>query len=443
MTNKCSQAYQEVLSTGRLNSDNYTLADFYDMDGDDIFAKTIPFTKYHTDYSEKGYNSYRRPLLSECDNRVFINDPFTGEIKKMIMMASNNYLGLTAHPKLIEAGINAYKKYGAGPGSVPLFAGTFDITRKLELKLAELKGCEDAIVFTSGYSANVGAITALLRPTDVVILDKLDHASIIDGCKLSGASIEVFRHQDMNKLIKCLGVSKKKYRNILIIVDGVYSMNGDICLLPEIKEIANNYGAKVMVDDAHATGVIGKQGRGTADYYDMEGNADLVVGTLSKAIGTSGGFIASSKEVIEYIRFYARSFFFSTALPPYICASALAALEIIENEPERREQLHRNVKYLYDRLSSIGINVSPPGTGMLSLSVGQDLTLRKMSRRIHELGLFINPVPFPAVPKGQSRFRISLMATHTREDLDEAADILEEVCRDFSVINTEAVTTSV
>jgi glycine C-acetyltransferase len=442
MTNKCSQAYKEVLSTGRLNSDNYTLADFYDMDSDDIFAKTIPFEKYFNDYTEKGYNSYQRTLLSECNNRVIIQDPITGELKKMIMMASNNYLGLSTHPKVIEAGINAYKKYGVGPGSAPLLGGTYDITRTLEEKLAKFKGCEDAITFSSGYAANVGTISALLRKGDVAIVDRLDHASIIDGCRLSGANIEVFQHQDLTKLKRCLEMSKKKYKGKLIIVDGIYSMHGDICPLPEIKEIADHYGAKLMVDDAHAIGVVGEHGRGTADYFGIEGSIDLVIGTLCKTLGATGGFLASSKEVVEYIRFHARSYFFSAALTPSTCAAAIAALEVIEEEPERREQLHKNVNYLQNKLVSKGLSINKTVSGILTLVIGNDVILRKMSKKIHELGLYINPVPFPAVPKGQARFRISLMATHTQEDLDEAADIIDIVYREFNNIETRAYATS-
>jgi glycine C-acetyltransferase len=437
MRNKCAEAYQEVVSTGRLNSDNYTLADFIDMESRDIFDKAIAYFEYVEDYKRKGFYSYQRQLLSPCENRVIIKDPWSGETREMIMMASNNYLGLTTHPKVVKAGLEAYAKYGSGPGSVPLFAGTYDITRKLELKLAKFKGCEDAIVFPSGYSANVGTISALLRADDVAILDKLDHASIIDGCRLSGAGIDVFRHNDMDRLKRCLERDNKKYRGRLIIVDGVYSMHGDICKLPEIKELADSYGAKVMVDDAHASGVIGKKGGGTTDHYGMEGKVDLVIGTLSKTLGSAGGFLASSKEVVDYVRFYARSFFFSTSLPPSTCAAVNAAIEVIEEEPGRREQLHLNVRYLYEGLSSIGLKVTPPGTGILSLVVGEELTLRKMSKRIHELGLYINPVPFPAVPKGQASFRISLMATHTQEDMDEAITIIEKVSREFGLIESK------
>ncbi len=442
MRNKCAEAYREVLSTGRLNSDNYTIADFHDLESNDIFDKAIPAFRYIYDYKEKGYYTHQRPLLSACKNRVIVKDPWTGQIREMIMMASNNYLGLTTHPKVVQAGIDAYYKYGSGSGSAPLLSGTFDITRELELKLAEIKRCEDAVVFSTGYAANVGTASALLRPGDVAIIDKLDHASIIDGCKLSGAEIMVAKHQDMNHLEKCLKRCTSKYNGKLIIVDGIYGMFGDICPLPEIKELAGKYEAKILVDDAHAMGVIGKYGRGTSEYYGMEGDIDLVLGTLSKSLAGVGGFVAASKEVINYLRVYGRSYFFSTALPASVCASVKAALEVIEEEPGLIQQLHKNVKYLYDNLASNGFDVSPPGTGMLSVLIGDELLMRKISKRIHEMGLYINPVPFPSVPKKGARLKFSLMATHTQEDLDSAIEIFTNACSEFGLLENYAISGS-
>lgn len=439
MKKKSSLAYLEVKNTGRLNSDYYTLADFYDLDSDNIFDKTIPHYHFIKDMKERDYFSYQRPLLSACENRVVIYDKETAKPKEMIMMASNNYLGLITHPKVIEAGIKAYKKYGSGASSAPLLSGTFDVTRELELKLAEFKRCEDAIVFSTGYSANVGTISALLRSGDVAIIDKLDHASIIDGCKLSGADIKVFKHQDLNRLEKILQSCQEKYRGKLIIVDGVYGMDGDICPLPQIKALADRYGARIMVDDAHATGVIGKKGRGTAEYYDMEGDIDISLGTFSKSLGAIGGFVAASNNIINYLRFYSRSYFFSGALPPSICASVKVAVEIIESEPQRIQNLHNNVGYLYNRLSDCGLKVTKPGTGIVSVIIGDDVILRKMSKRIHEKGLYINPLPYPSVSKGEERFKFSLMATHTKEDLEEAAEIFIDSCLEFGIIKQKII----
>jgi len=426
--------YNTVAKGEKINSDDFSLADFSHLNHPNLFHKTIPFFSFMKDMKEKGYLSYRRPLLSPCKNRVIIYDEATGKEREMIMMASNNYLGLTTHPKVVEAGIKAYEKYGSGGSSAPLLSGTFDLTKELEAKLAKLKGCEDAIVFSTGYSTNVGIISALLREKDVIIIDKLNHASIVDGCKLSGADFKVFRHKDMDSLEKKLKICERKYHGKLVITDGVFGMDGDICPLPQIKEIASAYGAKVMVDDAHGTGVIGKYGGGTPEHFGMEGKIDIVMGTFSKSLAGVGGFVASSKEVINYIRYYSRSYFFSAALPPCLCASVKAALEVMEEEPELIERLHQNVKYLHGRFNNLRLKVNPPLTGVLSVIIGDDLTLRKMSRRIHELGLYINPLPYPSVPRGGSRFKFSLMATHTQQDLDEAADIFEKACKEFGII---------
>lgn len=423
----------EPTKDNKVNSDNFSLADFLQLNSPNPFLKAEPFYAFIKDMREKGYLSYRRPLLSPCRNRVIIYDESTGKEKEMIMMASNNYLGLSTHPKVVEAGIKAYEKYGSSGSSAPLLSGTFDLTKQLEAKLAKLKSCEDAIVFSTGYSANVGVISALIRNEDVLIIDKLNHASILDGCRLSGADFKVFKHLDMDSLERKLGTCGE-YQGKLIITDGVFGMDGDICPLPEIREIASKYGAKVMVDDAHATGVLGKCGKGTAEYFDMEGKIDIAMGTFSKSLAGVGGFVCSTKKIINYIRYYSRSYFFSAALPPCICASVKAALEIMEEEPQLIEKLHQNVRYLHARFTALGFEVNPPLTGVLSVVIGDDLTLRKMSRRIHELGLYINPLPYPSVPKGKSRFKFSLMATHTKQDLDETADIFEKACIEFGII---------
>lgn len=418
----------------RVDSDHFSLVDFAELNDPDIFAKTKGFYSFIEDMKRKGFFSYRRALRSPCKNRVVIFDEMSGKEKEMIMMASNNYLGLTTHPKVIEAGIKAYEKYGSAGSSAPLLSGTFDLTKELEAKLAKFKHCADAVVFSTGYSANVGLISALVRHKDVAIIDKLDHASIVDGCKMSGADFKVFHHGDMQNLEKVLESCKDKYYGKLLLTDGVFGMDGDICPLPQIRELARRYGARVMVDDAHATGVIGKCGRGTAEYFGMEGEIDLVMGTFSKTLGGVGGFVASSQEVINYIRFYARSYFFSAALPPCVCATVKAAIEVIEAQPELIEQLHSNVLYLHDRLATMGYEVNPPASGVLTVIIGEDMLLRRMSKRIHELGLYVNPLPYPSVPKDKSRFKFSLMATHTKDDLDETARIMEKAGREFKVI---------
>ncbi len=429
------QRFYEGVEKEEINSDYCTLFDVLGKSGKDLFEKTKPVWAYINDMKRKGYHTYRRPLLSPSGNRVIVFDEMTGKEREMIMLGSNNYLGLSAHPKVIKAAEEAIERYGVGAGSVPLLAGTFDLHKKLEAKLAKLKGCEDAIVFPSGYSTNVGCISALVGKKDMVVIDRLAHASIIDGSILSGGKIRTFRHSDTKHLREILERSKNEVEGKLIAVDGVYSMDGDIAPLPEIVSIAKEYGAKVLVDDAHATGVIGERGKGTASHFNMEGQVDIVVGTLSKALGQLGGFVASSKEVVNYLRYLARSYFFATSLPPVVVASVLAALEVMETEPELYQKLWNNIKYFKENLRYLGFKiVENSESAIIPIIIGEESLLKKMSKRLHEEGLYISSVPYPAVPRDKTRFRASIMATHTKEDLDTALETLDKVGREFGVI---------
>lgn len=417
-----------------INSDNFTLADFAKISGDDLFAKTKPVWAYEEDFKKKGFYNYRRQLLSSSRNRVVIFDEITGKEREMIMMGSNNYLGLTTHPKVVKAAEDSIEKYGVGAGSVSLFAGTYDLHRQLEVKLAKLKGCEDAVVFPTGYSTNVGCLSALIREKDLAVLDRLAHASVIDGCMMSGGTLRTFRHSDVNSLRQVLERNRDKFEGKIILVDGVYSMDGDIVPLPEVVSIAKEYGARILVDDAHATGVIGEMGRGTTNYFKLEGKVDLVVGTLSKAIGQLGGFVASSKEVVSFLRLFARSYFFSTSLPPVVVAAAIAAVDVMEDERAIHQNLWKNIKYFKENLKYLGFNIGNSESAIIPIIVGEELLLRKAGKRIHEEGIYINPVPYPAVPRNQTRFRASVMATHTREDLDKTLEVMEKVGREFDII---------
>jgi len=419
-----------------INSDNHTLADFVEYRHKDIFIKTKRCFEYIQDWKNKGTYQYQRLLTSSCKNRVTVFDEISGLKMEMIMMASNNYLGLSAHPKIIEASRKALEKYGTGVSSAPMLSGTLDLTKKLERKLAQIKGCEDAIVFSAGYSVNLGTISALIRRGDVVIIDKLDHASIIDGCVLAGGEFRTFKHNDMESLEAVLEKCDEEFAGKLIVVDGIFSMDGGLAPLPEIFELAERYGAKVMVDEAHSTGVIGNHGGGATDYFNLHGKVDIVMGTFSKSLAAIGGFVASTKEVVNYLRCYARSYLFSAAPTPSVIASVLAGLEVIEEEPQLKEQLWNNIYYMHDSLKALGYNVypSPPESAIIILTIGDEVKLRQMSKKIHEAGIYVNAVPFPAVPKNKSRFRLSLMATHTRDDLDETLSVFEKVGREFEVI---------
>lgn len=410
------------------------LSHFLELPDRDIFAKTKPFLEFMDGLKQQEFHHWHRILTSPSERRVKIQDMYTGEEREMVMMASNNYLGLTTHPRVVDAGRKAHDKYGAGAGSVPLLGGTLDLHRELELKLAAFKGCEDAIIFTSGYSSNVGCVSAFVRNGDVAINDRLNHASILDGCKLSGGTLRAFKHNDMKSLEKVLQECDNKFNGKLVIVDGVFSMDGDITPLPEVLKLAHAYGARVMIDEAHSTGVIGDYGRGTPEHFHIEGQTDIVAGTLSKALGGVGGFIASSKEVINYLRFYARSYMFSTALPPAVAGSLLEALNVIETELALKEQLWKNINYMMTNLRQLGFNLGRAETAIIPVIVEDEGLLKQMSRDVHQAGIFLNPVYYPAVPKKLSRLRLSLMATHTQEDLDDTLSALEYVGRKYGLI---------
>lgn len=423
-------------SRKKLNSDDYYLSDFTDIPDEDLFKKADVFWQYKLDMESKGYIRYRRPLASPSANRVIIDDDFTGKKKEMIMMGSNNYLGITSHPKVKKKAQEIIEKYGVGAGSVPLLAGTYDIHRQLELKLAALKGSEDAIIFPSGYVTNLGCIQALVRNEDVAIIDRLAHASIIDGCLISTGAFRTFKHSDVQALENVLKRAQGNFNGKIVVVDGVYSMDGDIAPLRQITDIAHSYGAKVMVDEAHATGVIGERGKGTPSYFKMKpGEVDIVMGTLSKSLGGIGGFIASTKEVVNYLRYYTRSFFFSSNFPPSVAASVIAAIEIMEQDESLHKNLWRNIKYMKENLKSLGFNTGETESAIIPVMIGDELTQKKMNRRMHEEGIYVNAIPHPAVPKGQERFRFSIMATHTIEDLDRTLEVTEKLGREFGIIN--------
>jgi glycine C-acetyltransferase len=417
-----------------VRQDERTLADFFNLPDRDIFAKTRPFFQFCEGVRDRGHYLYRRTLIGPSANRVLVRDEERGTTRSMVMMASNNYLGLTTHPRVVEAGLDAQRRYGAGSGSVSLLAGTLDLHRQLEARLAAFKGCEDAVIFPAGYSANVGCVMGLAREGDLVVNDILNHASIIDGCRLSGAAVKTFPHCSVEALDKLLARTDESQAGRLVIVDGVFSMDGDIAPLPQLIEVCRRHGARLMVDEAHATGVIGPGGRGTPAYHGVEGQVDLVVGTMSKALGAVGGFVASTHEVVQYLRFYARSYMFSTALPPAVAGSVLAALDVLEDELDLIDRLWDNIRYLQTGLRGLGFNLGNQETAIFPLIIGDDVKVKEMGRLLDEAGIYANPVFYPAVSRRLSRIRLSLMATHTREDLDLTLEACEQAGRKLGVI---------
>lgn len=415
-----------------MDSRNFSLADFMKIEDADIMGRAKLFKEFSNDVFNRRHSQYRRVSMDGSGPIMRVQDKYTGNIKEMVYLASNDYLNLTKHPRTIAAGKAALEKYGSGAGSVPLLGGTLDLHIELEKKVAKFKGCESAIIYTSGFGSNCGTLLSMLQENDIAILDMLVHASILDGCK--NTNTKYFRHNDMGSLEHVLSKVKDKYRTKLVIVDGVYSMDGDIAHLDKIVELAKAYGAYVMVDEAHASGVIGETGRGTPQHFNIEGKVDIVAGTFSKALGSVGGFIAAKEELVELLHFYSRPYMFSTAMTPQSAGSLIASMEVIEDEPQLREKLWSNIHYFKDRLLNLGFNLGEAQTAIFPIIVGDDLKVKEVCRRLHDMDIYVNPVVYPAVPKKLSRIRMSIMATHTREHLDKALNALEIVGKEYNII---------
>jgi glycine C-acetyltransferase len=354
--------------------------------------------------------------------------------REVINLASNNYLGLADHPKLIEAAVEATKKYGAGSGAVRTISGTMSIHLELERRIAKFKNTEACVVFQSGFAANAGTVSAILTPEDHIISDALNHASIIDGCKLSKAKIHVFAHRDTAAAEQILDDLAGATGRKLLITDGVFSMDGDIGPLPALVEAAERHGAIMMIDDAHSSGVLGRNGRGTVDHFGLHGRVDIQVGTLSKAIGVLGGYVCGSRDLIEFLYHRARPFLFSTSHPPAVAASCLAAFDILEQEPERIEKLWDNTRYFKTALQNAGFNTGASETPITPIMVGEAKMAHAFSATLFENGLFATGIGFPTVPEGKARIRTIVTATHTREMLDRAAEILTTVAKKMGIL---------
>ncbi|MCK5767402.1 MAG: aminotransferase class I/II-fold pyridoxal phosphate-dependent enzyme [Candidatus Atribacteria bacterium] len=384
--------------------------------------------KQRTDkMKEDGKFFYLKTVENASESRVFIDQ------KEKIMFASYNYLGLIDHPKLKEAAINALEKYGTGTSGVRLLSGTTKIHEELEAKIAEFKEAEAAITYTSGYVTNLAVITSLYQRGDLIIIDKIDHASIIDGCILSGARHKTFLHNDMNSLERILADSDD-FVNKIVIVDGVYSMEGDVANLPEISRLAKKYNAKVMVDEAHSIGVLGKTGHGIEEHFGLKNAVDIHMGTLSKTIPSVGGYVAGKKNMVDYLKHNSRPFIFSAPLPPVTAAVAKAALEVIEDEPERIENLRKNMEKFRTGIRAMGYNIGESVTAIVPLIVGNEEDTLELCKMVNEEGVFICPIIFPAVPRGTNRLRSHVMTTHTDRDIEEALDIFERCGKKLGII---------
>jgi glycine C-acetyltransferase len=359
--------------------------------------------------------------------------------KKVINLASNNYLGLCDHPKLREAAIEATKTFGVGSGAVRTIAGTMRIHMELEEKIARFKNVEACVVFQSGFTANAGTVSSILGKEDFIISDELNHASIIDGARLSRAKIKVFRHKDAAHAEEILKEIENEPGHKLIITDGVFSMDGDIGPVDKLCDLADKYGAIMMVDDAHASGVLGRNGRGSIDHFNCHGRVDVQVGTLSKAIGALGGYVCGSRDLIDYLYHRARPFLFSTSHPPSVAATCIAAFDLLENEPERIERLWDNTRYFKTELGRIGFDiggVTTPAseTPITPIIIGDGKKTMEFSKALFDEGVMATGIAFPTVAEGKARIRTIMTSEHTREQLDQALETLERVAKRLEIL---------
>ena len=354
--------------------------------------------------------------------------------REVINLASNNYLGLTTHPKLREAALEATLKYGVGSGAVRTISGTMSIHMQLEERIARFKNVEASVVFQSGFAANAGTVAAILGPEDHIVSDALNHASIIDGCRLSRAKIHVFPHKDVAAADKILADLAAAPGHKLLVSDGVFSMDGDIAPLPGLVEIAGRHGAIMMVDDAHSSGVLGRAGRGTIDHFDLHGRVHIQVGTLSKAIGVLGGYVCGSRDLIDFLYARARPFLFSTSHPPAVAAFCLAAFDVLEHEPDLIGNLWSNTRYWKEALAASGFDTGMSETPITPIMVGEARRAHEFSRGLFDEGLLATGIGFPTVPEGKARVRTIVTATHTRQQLDRAADILRRVAKKMGIL---------
>lgn len=374
-----------------------------------------------------GLYSYFRPLTSGQDPEVVV------EGRRVLMLGSNNYLGLTTHPEVRAAATEAIARYGTGCAGSRLLNGSLDLHERLEERIATFLDRPAALTFPTGYQTNLGVVGSLLGRHDVALLDALDHACIIDGARLGLGRTVKFPHNDVKALEARLArLDPRKGR--LIVVDGVYSMEGDLCRLPEIVELTERYDARLVVDDAHGIGVLGARGRGTAEHFHVEDGVDLLVGTFSKSLATVGGFVAGDTSVIDYLRHHARPGIFSAALPPACAAAALAAIEVLDREPERLQRLWKNTEHLRRGLVELGFDTGASQSPVIPVVVGEDATAFRMVRRLQDAGVFVNCVVSPAVPRGRAMIRTSLMATHTPEQLDRGLEAFATVGRELGLL---------
>lgn len=392
----------------------------------DLFDKCYNFTRAN-DLKEQGWYPYFRAIQSGADSEVVIDG------KKLIMIGSNNYLGLTQDPRIKEAAQKAISEFGSGCTGSRFLNGTLSLHVELEEKLAEFMNAEAALVFSTGFQTNLGTIATIAGKDDIIYTDRNNHACIFDGCRLAFARVVKFKHNNMRDLERLLAASNVNSGK-MIVSDGVFSMEGHLVDLPDLVKLAKKYNAKIMLDDAHSVGVFGKNGRGTAEHFGLEAEVDITMGTFSKSFASLGGYIAASEKVIDYIKHHARALIFSASIPPANAASVLTALQIIQSEPERRQRLWRNVRKMKAAFDELGFDTCGSESPVIPIVIGEDADTFVFWKRLFESGVFANPAIPPAVPAGKSLIRTSYMATHTDDELDFVLDIFAKLGKEFGLI---------
>jgi len=421
-----------------------TLADFYNDDSHDILSKCTRFSAYVREVDAAGLlrSHYRLELVGPIDHRIRVKDPDSGQLRELVCFDSNSYLGLHLHPRVVRAAARALAEAGTGCPSAQLLAGTHRWLLELEGVVAEFHARPAAIVFTSGYAANLGTLTALLRPGDWVARDRYCHASIHDGCAWSRASGGTYKHGDLSGLRRLLSRAESAVRGRLIVSDGVFSMHGHLAALPELHACARASGARLMIDEAHSVGVLGATGRGLEEHFGLQGSIDLLMGTFSKAPGAVGGYLCADEETVQYLRFFARASMFTASPPPSTCAGIAEAFRVMNDEPEHRERLWSNARRLHAGLRDVGYAIEPLQSPILTIPIGSQQRLLTAGRFLYESGIKCGSVSYPAVPKQGCLLRFSVNARHRAEDLDKTVETLAHLRTRLQPERTRPTTSS-
>lgn len=404
------------------------------LDGEDLFDKTKRLDEVLSSNIMTGNEALGMVTMNKVQAESGIKEK-NGHVHNVIMLGSNSYLNLSTHPQVMEGARQALEKFGYGMGAVSNYAGITDIHKELEKRIAKFYGAEDSIVFPSGYGANIGIISALCGKNDVIINDAANHASIFDGCMLSGADIKVFPHRDMKGLERILSRIPDEKTGRLIITDGVFSMDGDMAPLNKIIELAEKYNCRLMVDDAHGVGVVGPTGRGTSEYYGVMDKIDLNVGMLSKGPGGLGGYCAASRQIIQYLRLYARSYFFSTALPASVAGGLNEAFKLLEADNAGREKLWQNTEYLKSKLLENGFDIGHSQSAVVPVMIYSEPILFEMYEKLRQRGVYVNIVTYPAVRRKECRLRLCTMKDLTFKQIDKAVEIISDLGREYGLIH--------